>query len=863
MAAMRTHTSGLRSCACAIVLHGAVALSASAQTSEVVLSTTTTGPPTDAYLSGSGRVILVHTLAPLDPAATEPTSNLYLYDRDAPAWRSIPRSVLLEGVPTFYPNEEVHFTAAGISTSGRYVAYAVEKVLDQYTGYRAAIARYDVQTRTVAFAYRAATPTDVAPSHLAMSADGSTLAWLRIQPEHVEVEVVRPGEPSRVVGHPCRNRSLDLPQCLYAPALSANGDKVLYIAGPDSVDARPQALAIVDTASGMRQSYPEFTPAGGEPRRLMTNSDATFVTAPAAPGLGGVFDVARRRVDPLERPAPALPLLALDVSDDGATALTREPANPSRAILYDRGDGRAVQLGSDFNTAWGLSDDGGTALTLDTPPGPVSELRVWTLDADADGMSDAWETRYGLSPSNADDATIDSDGDGCTNVQEFAVRSHPTASLHRLFAEGAGGSFFDTLVHVFNHGAGTATLVVGFLGADGTRTSRAAVLPGKQRTMVASCCLPTLTATEFAIVVESDAPVTAEREMYWDRVSGYGSHAATGSPSASREWHFAEGATIAGLQLFYLLANPSQVDATADVEFLPQSGSSVTRQYVVPARSRRTVWVNQEGPPLDHAEVAAHITSSEPIVAERALYLTRPGQVFAAGSVSMGAQAPATSWTFAEGATGALFDTFILVANPLPVTARVDARYQLPDGEVITRTYTIAPRSRFTIWVDQEDVALAETPVSTVLSSDSPVVAERAMWWPANSTSWTEAHTEIGATTAGTRWSVAAADAGSGATTSTFLLLGNATAAPGRARVTLYSPDGVAAATRDYDLPPTSRTTAWLIQDFPAVPAGTYGAIVESLAVEGQPAVPIVVERASYAPDLRAGSAVAATRLAP
>lgn len=382
--------------------------------------------------------------------------------------------------------------------------------------------------------------------------------------------------------------------------------------------------------------------------------------------------------------------------------------------------------------------------------------------------------------------------------------------------------------------------------------------------MLASCCIATLFATEFAIVVESSLPVTVEREMFWDRTSGYGSHATAGSASAALEWYFAEGATIAGMQLFYLLANPADTDAAVIVEYLLQSGRSVTRTYAVPAHSRRTIWVNQEGAPLDSAEVAAHVMSSVPIVAERALYLTRQGQLFAAGSASAGVQAPATTWTFAEGATGAFFDTFILVANPLAVPARVEARYRLPDGRKITRGYTVAPQRRLTIWIDQEDAALADTAVSTLISSDSPVVAERAMWWPGpTADSWVESHAEVGATAAGTRWAVASAAAGLSAQTSTFLLIGNGTAAPGRARVTLYSSSGAVAATRDYDLPPTSRTTAWLTQDFPAVPGGTYSAIVDSMSVESQSPAPIVVERASYTPDMRAGSAVAATRVTP
>jgi hypothetical protein len=47
-------------------------------------------------------------------------------------------------------------------------------------------------------------------------------------------------------------------------------------------------------------------------------------------------------------------------------------------------------------------------------------------DADNDGMPDAWETRYGLNPKDAADASADKNGDGYTNVEEFLNGTDPT-----------------------------------------------------------------------------------------------------------------------------------------------------------------------------------------------------------------------------------------------------------------------------------------------------------------------------------------------------------------------------------------------------------------------------------------------------
>ncbi|MBI2517337.1 MAG: hypothetical protein HYV95_10530 [Opitutae bacterium] len=48
------------------------------------------------------------------------------------------------------------------------------------------------------------------------------------------------------------------------------------------------------------------------------------------------------------------------------------------------------------------------------------------VDADHDGMDDAWETAHGLDPTR-DDRTGDLDGDGLTNIQEFIRGTNPSA----------------------------------------------------------------------------------------------------------------------------------------------------------------------------------------------------------------------------------------------------------------------------------------------------------------------------------------------------------------------------------------------------------------------------------------------------
>ncbi len=49
----------------------------------------------------------------------------------------------------------------------------------------------------------------------------------------------------------------------------------------------------------------------------------------------------------------------------------------------------------------------------------------YSLDEDGDAMADSWELAYGLDPTDAADAALDSDGDGATNAQEFSNDTSP------------------------------------------------------------------------------------------------------------------------------------------------------------------------------------------------------------------------------------------------------------------------------------------------------------------------------------------------------------------------------------------------------------------------------------------------------
>jgi hypothetical protein len=358
-------------------------------------------------------------------------------------------------------------------------------------------------------------------------------------------------------------------------------------------------------------------------------------------------------------------------------------------------------------------------------------------------------------------------------------------------------------------------------------------------------------------VVTSTAghPLVVERTMFWD-ASGYGSHGGTAVDGPRTRWLFAEGSE-GFFNTFVLLANASATPSTVTLTFLREGSTPFVRTVNVPPTSRVTVAANGI-PELVGRSFSIVVDATAPIFAERSMYFGT-ARLFDGGHESAGVPAGSTSWFLAEGATGPFFETFILVGNPNPEVAHVAMTFLTDGGQTVVRNKSVAANGRLTVNLEAEDPLLANAAVSTTISADQPVVAERAMYWPGPPSAWAEAHNSFGATTLATKWGLAEGRVGQAQSFQTYILLANPSQSGATVRITFLRGNGTSVV-KTFAVKATSRFNVAVNTAAPELVNEDFGALVE--VTNG---VPISVERAMYSDALgqtwAAGTNALATRL--
>jgi hypothetical protein len=304
--------------------------------------------------------------------------------------------------------------------------------------------------------------------------------------------------------------------------------------------------------------------------------------------------------------------------------------------------------------------------------------------------------------------------------------------------------------------------------------------------------------------------------------------------AATAQYTLSEGATGTFFDLDILLANPNDVPAPIDMTFLKGDGTTIVQTRTLPPLSRTTVLVDGiEG--LESTDVSTTVTSTSglPLVVERTMRWDETGYGSHTEKAAHGAE---RTWYFAEGSQG-FFHTFLLLANPGTTANEATVDFLIENGNTVTKTYPLAPTSRFT--VDAATIPeLLDRSFGMTVTFANPGAAERAMYF-GEVPLFSAGHESAGVPGASTDWFFAEGATGSFFTT--FLLFANQNAGlPAEVTVT-YLPATGSPVTKVKSLAAGQRLT---------VNIATEDESLESAAVATRVTsdVPIVAERSQYWP---------------
>jgi len=320
------------------------------------------------------------------------------------------------------------------------------------------------------------------------------------------------------------------------------------------------------------------------------------------------------------------------------------------------------------------------------------------------------------------------------NVSYYSMQrsATPPASTY-FFAEGTTRPGFQEWISIQNPCELDANVTITYMLGTGENKEQTVAVPAHSRLTVD---VNTFVGAgqDVSARVSSDQLIVAERPMYFDYKGWKGGDDAVGSINSGQIWYFAEGTTRGGFQEYLTLQNPSNVATTADITYMLGDGSTKTQNVPIDPRTRATVDVNAfVGPEQD---VSMKVESHEAgLVAERPMYFDYRGwtgghNVVGSYTRSWGwfiGEGAASRWYFAEGTTRSGFDTYLCLQNPNAVSGNATITYILGDGSTKSQNILLPATSRQTVKVN--DVIGPEKDVSIVVDANTPIIAERPMYF--------------------------------------------------------------------------------------------------------------------------------------
>ena len=444
----------------------------------------------------------------------------------------------------------------------------------------------------------------------------------------------------------------------------------------------------------------------------------------------------------------------------------------------------------------------------------------------------------------------------------LAASADAQAYRRWYLAEGAANTFFNETILIGNPNATAANVTIRLLpeGQPPFTPQTLVVQPTSRATFFVNG-VTGLPPGAVSAIVESDVDIVVERSMTWPGAAQRGGHNSGGVLAPAAEWYLAEGVN-GFFDTFVLVTNTnSSAPVTVEATFLRELSGPLVQTFTLPPSGRRTIYVNNDvrdglNRPMNEAySTVVRQTgggTSADLVVERAMYWNN----FEGGHGAAAVTAPSTTWLFAEGATGGdanfLFQTYLLLANPGTTAANATITFFRDNGGPVTKTVPVPAGRRQTLYLNDlrfdpgNVAALANASFSIRVSSDQPLLAERASYWSSSGITFIEGNDTPGVTAEATKWAFAEGIEGvvqqGGPSHRSFFLVSNANAAPLNIRATFVREDGHGVVVTRI-IPPQSRGTI-LTSGIPALSHQRFAAFIES--TDSPSPLPFVAERATY-----------------
>ncbi len=340
---------------------------------------------------------------------------------------------------------------------------------------------------------------------------------------------------------------------------------------------------------------------------------------------------------------------------------------------------------------------------------------------------------------------------------------------------------------------------------------------------------------EVSVKVTADRPIAAERAMYFGYRSWLGGHSAEGLTEARKAWYLAEGYETDKFDTYVLVFNPEPVSTTVRLTLMRDDGYVQTVEASIGPNWRYTLAASSV-PGFANAAFSTKVEADSPVVVERATYFDYRSPV-TGGASDGGASSPAmtgtsTRWHFAEGYSGPDFDTWVLLQNPNDSRATARVTFYVEGSTPRQATLEVAPRSRATLLASSVPGVSGHSH-SISVESDLPIAAERAEYFGYQGIAGGSTAQPIPEPQ--TKWYLTEGYSGPGF--DTWILLSNPLTETVGVRATFMVQDG-SPVTKDFSLPPTSRTTLNL--------GSIVGPVSAATVLESRNGRPFGAERASY-----------------